>query len=201
VLQVPFALLQLRSRPARFDRLQHATVGVADDPLWLTGQGAEEGAPVGGMRACERLCEPEPRLAGAEADAAEDIEGDPAGRDPPAAGVQGSHPEGQMVKQQRALYRPRRWTMRFEDDRREQLHPVGDELAMMGLAQLAGPTIETQAPGTITSDARGAHVGVAGAHCLERLRDSLGDELVVARRFRALTPPQCSFTVLAAGMP
>ena len=69
MLQVPFALLQLGLRPARRDRGQHAAVGVADDPLRLTGQRAEEGAPVGGLGTCERLSQPEPRPAGGEADA------------------------------------------------------------------------------------------------------------------------------------
>jgi hypothetical protein len=94
-------------RPARLDRLQHAAVGVADDPPGLARQRLEEGAPVGEMGAYERLSEPEPRLAGAVADAAEDVEGDPAGGDPSPGGIQGPNPEGQVVKQQRALCRPR----------------------------------------------------------------------------------------------
>jgi hypothetical protein len=100
MLQVPFALVQLGVRPARLDRLQHAAVGVADDPPWLAGQRAEKRAPVGRMSAREGLGAPEPRLPGAVADRAENLEGDPAGRDRPAAGVQGSDPEGQMVKQE-----------------------------------------------------------------------------------------------------
>jgi hypothetical protein len=73
------------------------------------------------MGTCERLSEPESRLAGVEADAAEDIEGDLPGGDPPPAGVQGSNPKGQMVEQQRALCRPGSRTVGLKDDRREDL--------------------------------------------------------------------------------
>jgi hypothetical protein len=72
---------------------------------------------------------PELRLAGAVADRAEDIEGDPASRDRPAGGVQGPDPEGQMLEQQRARGRPGGRALGLKDDRREQLDPVGDELA------------------------------------------------------------------------
>src|SRR5680860_1863667 len=39
-----------------------------------------------------------------------------------------------------------------------------------------------KAPRPISGHARGPHVGAAGARCLQRLRDSPGHELVVARR-------------------
>jgi hypothetical protein len=57
------ALLQLGVWPARLDRPQHSAVGVTDDPPWLAGQRAEEGAPVGRVGAREGLGAPEPRLA------------------------------------------------------------------------------------------------------------------------------------------
>ena len=94
VLQMPFALLQLGLRPALCERGQHAAVGVADDPLGLTRQGAKEGPPVARLGARERLCQPEPRPASVEAHAAEDVEGDPARRDPPTVAIKGPHPEG-----------------------------------------------------------------------------------------------------------
>ena len=72
---------------------------------------------------------------------------------------------------------------------------------MIGLAQLAGPNVDAKAPGPITSDARGAHVAAAGAHRLQRLGDSPGHELVVARRLRALAPLKPSLAVLAGALP
>jgi len=201
VLQMPFAAVQLRLRPARLDGLQHAAVGVADDALGMARQRAEESAPVGGLGACERLGEPEPRLAGAIADAAEDVEGDLAGGDSPPAGVQGSNPKGQMVEQQRAVCRPGRRTVGIEDDRRKDLHPIGEKLAVIGLAQLAGLDVDAKASGPITGHARGAHVAAAGTHRLQRLGDSPGHELVVARRLRALASLKPSLTVLAGAMP
>ena len=86
--------------------------------------------------------------------------------------------------------------MGLEDDRREDLHPVGDELAVSGLAQLAGLAVKAEAPGPIAGDAGGAACSCAGAHRLQRLGDPSGDELVVARRLRALAAlerrSQCS---------
>src|SRR3989442_8849676 len=111
------------------------------------------------MRPWEGLSEQEPGLAGARADRAEDVEGDPAGGDPLRACVQGPDPEGQMIEQERPLGWPGGWSMALEDDRREQLDPVGDELTMVGLAHLAGVGVEAKAPGTVAGDAGCAHVG------------------------------------------
>jgi hypothetical protein len=62
---------------------------------------------------------PEPRLAGAVADRAEDVEGDPPSGYPPAARILGPDPEGQVIEQQRPLNRPCGEPMRLEDHRRE----------------------------------------------------------------------------------
>jgi hypothetical protein len=201
VLEVPFALVQLHLRPALLDCPQHAAVGVADHPLRLARQRAEEGAPVGRMSAREGLGAPEPRLAGAVADRAEDVERDSAGRDPPPAGVQGSNPERQVVEQERALGRPGGQAMRLKDDRREQLDPVGEELSVVGLAQLAGLGVEAKAPGAIAGNTGGVYVGGAGVHRMKRLGDPASDELVVARRLRALAPLHVSLAVLAGVVP
>jgi hypothetical protein len=144
---------------------------------------------------------PEPRLSGAVADRAEDVEGDPAGRDSPPAGVEGPDPEGQVVEEQRALRRPGALAVGLEDNRREQLDPVADELAVAGLAQLAGFGVDPKAPGTIPGHAGGAHVGGAGAHRVKRLGDPASDELEVARRLRALPPFDRPLAVLAAVAP
>jgi hypothetical protein len=74
---------------------------------------------------------PEPRLAGHVSDRAEDVEGDPAGRNPPPGGIQSADAEGQVIEQQRALGRPGAGAVGLEDDRREQLHPVADQLAVV----------------------------------------------------------------------
>jgi hypothetical protein len=58
-----------------------------------------------------------------------------------------------MIERQRALDRPRRRPVELKHDRREQLHPVGDELAMIRLAQLAGIGIEPEAARAITRHA------------------------------------------------
>jgi hypothetical protein len=44
-----------------------------------------------------------------------------------------------------------------EDDRRDQLDPFGDRLAVVRLAQLAGLEVETEPVRAIAGDARGAH--------------------------------------------
>jgi hypothetical protein len=116
VLQVPFALVQLGGGPALLDRPQHPAMGIANDPLRLARQRAQEGAPIGGVSAREGLGPPEPWLAGAVADRAEDVESDPPGRDSPPAGIQGPHPEGQMVEQKGALTRPGGRAMLLKND-------------------------------------------------------------------------------------
>jgi len=91
--------MELGLGPALGDRLQHPAVGVADNPLGLARQGAEEGAPVRRLSRREGLSAPQSRLAGAVADRAEDVEGDPAGGDPPPGRIEGPDPKGQMVEE------------------------------------------------------------------------------------------------------
>jgi hypothetical protein len=79
----------------------------------------------------KRLGAPELGLGGNVADRAEDVEGDPPSRDPPPTGVQRPDAKRQVIEQQRALRRPRGGANGLEDDRREQLDPVGDQLAVI----------------------------------------------------------------------
>jgi hypothetical protein len=72
---------------------------------------------------------------------------------------------------------------------------------MIGLAQLASLSIEAKASGSVTGHTRGAHVAAAGTHRLQRLGDSPGDELVVARRLWTLAALHLSLTVFAAALP
>jgi hypothetical protein len=70
---------------------------IADHPRWLAFQRGEERAPVGGMGGGERRGVPEPGLAGAVADRAEDVEGDRSSGDPATACILGSDPERDVV--------------------------------------------------------------------------------------------------------
>jgi hypothetical protein len=106
-----------------------------------------------------------------------------------------------MVEQQRALCRPGSRTVGLKDDRRKDLHPIGEKLTVIGLARLAGLGVDAKAPGPITGHAGGAHVAAAGTHRLQCLGDSPGHELVVARRLRALASLKTSLTVLTGAMP
>jgi hypothetical protein len=129
VLEGPLALVKLGLRPALGNRLQHAAGGVADDPLGPSRQRGQKCAPVGRVGGREGLGARKPRPAGHIADRAEDVEGDPAGRDPPTGGVQRPDAERQVIEQERALSRPGARAMGLEDDRRKELNPVCDQLA------------------------------------------------------------------------
>src|SRR5680860_1885355 len=111
----------------------------------IAGQRAQEGAPVGRIGACKRLCEPELGLARDKADAAEDIESHLASGDSPPTGVQGSRSKGQMVEQQRPLRRPGSRSEGLEHDRCKDLHPVG-ELRESSHGQLLADWVEVFAP-------------------------------------------------------
>src|SRR5919206_4476039 len=198
---MPLAVVELRRGPTPLERLDHSPVGVADHAPRLAGERGEKGAPVVRMGAREGLRVPQPRLARAESDRAEDVEGNPSTGDPDSARVLGSDPEGQVVERQRALGRPGGRSMKREDDRCEQLHPVGDELAVGGLAHLAGLRVEAEAPGPSAGHPRGLPGGSAGPDGGECLGDSAGDELVVARGLRTLAPLDLALAVLAGSVP
>src|SRR5680860_810703 len=99
---MPFALVQLCLWPACLDSSEHAAVTITDNALGIAGQRAQEGAPVGRIGACERLCEPELGPARDKADAAEDIESHLAGGDSPPTGVQGWNTTGAKTSTQPA---------------------------------------------------------------------------------------------------
>src|SRR5450759_3269330 len=147
---MPFALVQLCLWPACLDSSEHAAVTITNNALGIAGQRAQDGAPVGRIGARERRCEPELGLACDKADAAEDIESHLAGGDSPPAWVRGSHPKGQMVEQQRPLRRPDSRSEGLEHDRCKDLHPVGEQLAMTRLPQLASLNIAPEAPRPIS---------------------------------------------------
>jgi hypothetical protein len=97
--------------------------------------------------------------------------------------------------------RPAGRTLKLEQRRREQLDPVGDELALGGLAHLAGLGIETEAPGPSSGNTRGPHVAVPSADGSQRLGDPTSDELVVARSLRTFAPLDPSLAVLTGPVP
>ena len=98
MLEVPLALVKLPFRPTVGDRLQHAHVGVADDSSGLARQRGQKRAPIRRVGGREGLRAPEPRLARHVSDRAKDVEGDPAGRNPPAGGIQSADAEGQVIE-------------------------------------------------------------------------------------------------------
>ena len=91
--------------------------------------------------------------------------------------------------------------MPCEDDRREQLDPVGDELAVVGLADLAGLGVVAEAMGSVAGDPGCPHVGGAGADRLQGFGNCARNELVVAGSLRPLAPGDLSLAVLAGAMP
>src|ERR671928_856469 len=74
---MPLAVVKLRRGPTLLERLDHSPVGVADHAPRLAGERGEKGAPVVRMGAREGLRVPQPRLARAVSDRAEDVEGNP----------------------------------------------------------------------------------------------------------------------------
>ncbi len=115
------------------DGAGEALVVVADHPRRGAAQPTEEALPIGLRLARERLQAPGLEPSRLKAGRAEDPEGDP---EAPASRV--AHWERDVVEQQRALLGPGRLPVRLEDDRRKDLDPVADELAVPGQARLAG---------------------------------------------------------------
>jgi hypothetical protein len=137
VLQMPLAPMKLYLRPALLDRLDHPAMRIANHARRLAFERGEKGAPVSGMGGGEGLGTPEPGLAGAVADRTEDVEGDRPSGDAATACILGPDPEWDLVQEQRAVSWPRGRSVRCKDDGCEELDPVGDELAVGGLADLA----------------------------------------------------------------
>ncbi len=152
------------------------------------------------MRARKGLGTPEPRPAGPVADRAEDIEGDPAGRDPSAAGVQG-------------LTQKARWSRRSEP---RPAKPSGGE-ARRRPVRTARPSRRRAARDRTHAPRRSLHRSESPGRdharrgrpaCRSRrhrqppcLGDSSGDGLVMARRFRALAALDLTLAVIAGTAP
>jgi hypothetical protein len=69
----------------------------------------------------------------------------------------------------------------LEDDGSEDLDPVGDELTVTGLAQLARDRVEAHTAGALSGDKRRSPVRRAGANRGQGARDAARDELVLTR--------------------
>lgn len=91
--------------------------------------------------------------------------------------------------------------MGLKDDRSEQLDPVGDELPMIGLTNLASLRVDAKAASAITGNTRRAHISRATADGVQRLRDPPRDELVVAGRLWTLAPLDLPLAQIAGVMP
>jgi len=91
--------------------------------------------------------------------------------------------------------------MRLEHDRREQLDPVGHELAMTRLAQLAAVVVDREPRRPLARHQGGLLVGRARADRNERAGDAASDGLVLTPRLRALMPLDLALTALAALAP
>src|SRR5660398_273472 len=144
----------------------------------IAGQRAQEGAPVGRIGACKRLCEPELGLARDKADAAEDIESHLASGD--------SLPLGS-----RARTRKGRWSSSSDPC-------VGQAVGRKGW-NTTGAKPSTQSasnwPGLVS---RSSPVSVSHR---KRLRDSPGNELVVARRLGSFASLELPLPVFARAVP
>jgi hypothetical protein len=91
--------------------------------------------------------------------------------------------------------------MRLEHDRREQLDPVGHQLAMTRLAQLAAVVVDREPRRPLARHQGGLLVGRARADRYQRAGDPTSDELVLPRRLRPLMTLDLALTALTASAP
>ena len=131
-----------------------------------------------------------------ESSRAEHPEGDP--KAPPG---RVAHREGQIVDQQRARSWPRVGAMGLEHDRREDLHPVGDELAVPRHPRLAALRVSRQPPRPLGCHQCRLAIARSCAHRDERLGDPARHEPVVARGMRALEKAHRALADPASVMP
>jgi len=89
----------------------------------------------------------------------------------------------------------------LKDDRREDLDPVCDELAVARRAQLARLGVGAQPPRSLAGDQGRLAVARPGSHRHERLGDPPRDELVVASGVRSLVHTHGSLAALAGVVP
>ena len=91
--------------------------------------------------------------------------------------------------------------MGLEDDRREDLDPVGDQLAVTRHARLARLRVGTQPPRPLARHKRRLAVGRPGADRDQRLGDPPGHELVAASCVRSLVEVDRALAGLAGVVP
>jgi hypothetical protein len=94
-----------------------------------------------------------------------------------------------------------RGAMTLEHDRREQLDPVGHELAVARFAQLAHVAVDRRPRRSLPRRQSGALVGRACADLNERAGDAARHKLVLASRLRTLTASDLALARLAALAP
>jgi hypothetical protein len=127
-----------------------APVRVADHALRLAVERAQERLPVIGCGGVERLKAPQQTAAVVIAQRAEDVESDHATRDGAAVGGGCLDAERHLVEHKRSLG-PQRWPVRLEDDWREDLDEVADELPV---AAVARTVVARRVPRGTSADAR-----------------------------------------------
>jgi hypothetical protein len=181
MLEVPLAeihpQIHLSLGPQPFKNGPLAVVQLTDRPRGHSMQRAEERLPVGrGVR--ERLHPPRTRAARDAAHCAEDPEGDRR----PRRLARVAHTEGQVVDHEAPAARPHLRTMRLEHDRREQLDPVGHELPVACLTQLARVPVDREPRRSFSRHQSSALIGRARPDRNERASHSAGDKLVLSRR-------------------
>src|SRR5680860_743453 len=106
-----------------------------------------------------------------------------------------------MVEQQRPLRRPGSRSEGLEHDRCKDLHPVGEQLAMTRLAQLAGLSIAPEAPRHYQFVARGiaeALQAVGAGSTYMRASRVTRDR---ARRLGSFASPELPLAVFARAVP
>ena len=177
VPQMPLAQVQLSAWEARADGVRQAGVVVADDPRRRPVQGAQERLPVGLRLARERLQPPQLRASGLVTHRAEDAK-----RDPVATADRITHPERQVVQQQRPRRGPLAGAVGLKDDRREDLHPGHHQRSVARGARLAAARMGSHPASSLSCHQRRLAVARTAPDHLQRTGDPACDELVAPRR-------------------
>src|SRR4051794_24778098 len=194
--QVPLAERDLGVREGLLDSDTYPVVGVADNAAGRAVERAQERIPVVARCRWERL-EPPQQAASAlvVAQRAEDVEGDLAARPRTSVGQEIANPERRRVKHER-VGRPLPAPVRLKDDRGEDLHEVGHELAVARVALLAVLT-ERHAACPEADRRRGRPIAHAASHLDQADGDVAGAQQRLARRLRALVRVHRTLAVLA----
>jgi len=145
-----------RSSASASGRRRSSGVVVADHSGRLAAQAPQERRPVRGTRGRERLKTPQARPVALIAHRGEDVKDDPAAGDGLAVRAERLDAEREVVEDKRALGGPVVRTVPLENDRREELDPVRDELAVRREPRVARVGVGAQPPRALASDARRA---------------------------------------------